>query len=324
MTVSIIVPIYNSRDYLSQCIDSILNQSYSDFELLLIDDGSTDDSKTICDDYEARDNRIRAYHKENGGVSSARNKGLDEAKGDFIIFIDADDYINPGYVEHLMNPDSDLVITGIKRFNARSESFSPLSTSSFAINDLPSHWNTIPDVSIVYNFTVAKRFRTSIIREHGIRFDEDLFFSEDMLFNMEYMSHSVSFYESPVIDYMYRIESISRHQKFRMSAKELAIHFNHINGGISELEKITGINTLSNVRDNVNLRLLRKFFYFLLNCKGTSAFVENIKAFRDQSWADYMLNLLQGKREKRIMNGAMRTPHLVYFTEIILRNLFKK
>lgn len=324
MTVSIIVPIYNSRDYLSQCIDSILNQSYSDFELLLIDDGSTDDSRTICDGYEAKDNRIRTYHKENGGVSSARNKGLDEAKGDYIVFIDADDYVNPGYIEHLMNSDSDLAITGIKRFNARNDSFLPLSTSSFTINDLPSHWNTIPEVSIIYNFTVAKRFRTSIIREHGIRFDEDLFFSEDMLFNMEYMSHSESFYESPVIDYMYRIESISRHQKFRMSAKELVIHFDRINGGISELEKITGINTLPNVRDNVNLRLLRKFFYYLLNCKDTSAFVENIETFRDQDWADYMLHLLQGKREKRIMNRAIHTPHLVYYTEIVLRSLLNK
>ena len=223
-----------------------------------------------------------------------------------------------------MNSDYDLVITGVKRFNARSDSFAPISTSSFAINDLPCHWNTIPDVNIVYNFPVAKRFRTSIIRTHNIRFDEDLFFSEDMLFNMEYMIHSESFYESPVIDYMYRIESISRHQKFRMSAKELASHFNCINGGISELEQITGENTLSNVRDNVNLRLLRKFFYFLLNCKDTGTFVENIESFRDQGWADYMLSLLQGKREKRIMNKAMHTPYLVYFTEIVLRRLLNK
>ena len=99
--VSVIVPIYNTEKYLSRCIDSILNQTFKDFELLLIDDGSTDKSGEICDDYAKKDNRIKVFHKSNGGVSSARNLGLDEAKGDFIAFCDSDDWVSPDMYERL-------------------------------------------------------------------------------------------------------------------------------------------------------------------------------------------------------------------------------
>ena len=95
--ISIIVPVYNVEQYLPRCIDSILNQSFADFELLLIDDGSKDKSGAICDEYAAKDSRIRVYHKENGGVSSARNIGLENARGEWLSFIDGDDEITDGY-----------------------------------------------------------------------------------------------------------------------------------------------------------------------------------------------------------------------------------
>lgn len=90
--ISVIVPVYNVEKYLRQCIDSVLLQSYVDFELLLINDGSKDSSGKICDEYAARDSRVRVLHKENGGVSSARNLGLDNAQGEWIMFLDADDF----------------------------------------------------------------------------------------------------------------------------------------------------------------------------------------------------------------------------------------
>ena len=323
-SVSIIVPVHNAESYLFRCIESVLSQSYTDFELLLIDDGSTDNSKTVCDDYAAKDSRIRVYHKVNGGVSSARNKGLGEAKGEYIIFIDADDYVNTAYIENLMSSDSDLVITGAQRFNARNDSIAPLSTSSFSIEEFPSHWNTKTGINIIYCLPFAKRFRSGIIQTNGIRFDENLFYSEDMLFIMRYLIHSNSCFELPSLDYMYRIENISRNRKFKMSANDLAIHFTHINDGINDLEQITGSNSLLSVRDDVNLRLLRKFYYYLLNCSKAVVFVENVKSFRNQSWASYMLHLLKGKKEKRIMNGAMLFPYLTYQIEIRLRKLFNR
>lgn len=95
--ISIIVPVYNVEQYLPRCIDCIINQSFADFELLLIDDGSKDKSGAICDEYADKDDRIRVFHKENGGVSSARNLGLENARGEWLSFIDGDDEITEGY-----------------------------------------------------------------------------------------------------------------------------------------------------------------------------------------------------------------------------------
>lgn len=97
--ISVIVPVYNVEKYLHRCIDSILTQTFTDFELLLIDDGSKDESGVICDEYAKKDLRVRVYHKENGGVSSARNLGIEQAKGEWIAFIDADDYIDDKFLE---------------------------------------------------------------------------------------------------------------------------------------------------------------------------------------------------------------------------------
>ncbi len=99
--ISIIVPVYNVEIYIKECLDSILAQTIRDFELILIDDGSTDYSGRICNEYKEKDSRVKVFHKENGGLSSARNKGLDEAKGEYICFIDSDDTIREDYLEKL-------------------------------------------------------------------------------------------------------------------------------------------------------------------------------------------------------------------------------
>ena len=99
--ISVIVPVYNVENYIRECIDSILAQTLSFFELILVDDGSKDDSGRICDEYKAADNRIRVVHKKNGGLSSARNRGLDEAVGDYVCFIDSDDSVRPDFLEKL-------------------------------------------------------------------------------------------------------------------------------------------------------------------------------------------------------------------------------
>ena len=112
--VSIIVPIYKAEKYIKRCIDSILAQTFTDWELLLIDDGSPDRSGNICDEYARSDNRVRVFHKENGGVSSARQRGIDEAKGEYTIHVDPDDWVEPEMLRELydkaMECDADMVI----------------------------------------------------------------------------------------------------------------------------------------------------------------------------------------------------------------------
>lgn len=108
-TISVIVPVYKVEEYLPRCIDSILSQDFTDFELLLIDDGSPDGSGKICDEYAAKDKRVRVFHKENGGVSSARNLGLENACGEWVSFIDADDYLSSGFFDIDVGKDCDVI-----------------------------------------------------------------------------------------------------------------------------------------------------------------------------------------------------------------------
>lgn len=100
--VSIIIPVYNVQDYLARCIDSVVNQTYNNIEIILVDDGSSDSSSHMCDEYAHRDNRIKVIHKSNGGLSDARNAGLEIATGDYVTFIDADDYVHRSFVETLV------------------------------------------------------------------------------------------------------------------------------------------------------------------------------------------------------------------------------
>ena len=117
MKISVIVPVYNTRDCLKRCVDSILNQTYQNLEVLLVDDGSTDGSGQLCDAYAKQDNRVRVYHKENGGASSARNLGMQNAIGDYISFIDSDDYIDSDVYQMMIEliQEKDLPIVQISR-----------------------------------------------------------------------------------------------------------------------------------------------------------------------------------------------------------------
>ena len=118
--ISVIVPVYNVEDYLTRCIESILDQTYTNFELLLVDDGSTDDSLMICKKYQDLDNRVMCFHKENGGLSDARNYGLEHMKGEYVTFIDSDDYIGSDYLrilfEMMEDGSSDVTIIGVEDF----------------------------------------------------------------------------------------------------------------------------------------------------------------------------------------------------------------
>jgi len=114
--VSVIVPVYNVEEYLGRCVDSILAQTYTNLEVILVDDGAKDSSGAICDEYAARDARVRVIHKENGGLSSARNAGIDAAKGDWLEFVDSDDWIEPDAVESMLTlaleHRTELVVAG--------------------------------------------------------------------------------------------------------------------------------------------------------------------------------------------------------------------
>ena len=117
--ISVIIPLYNTGRYIGECLDSILAQSYGDYECIVVDDGSTDDGGRIADSFALRDSRFKIYHTDNRGVSAARNLGLEKARGEFVVFVDSDDTVENSYLASLINnyeKDIDLVVSGIRRF----------------------------------------------------------------------------------------------------------------------------------------------------------------------------------------------------------------
>lgn len=188
--VTIIVPVYNASLTLKRCIDSILNQTFVDFELILVNDGSKDNSLDICCSYARVDSRIKCYSQENAGVSSARNKGLEEATGKYICFIDADDEVDACYLSDLVSKihkgSSFLVLQGLRRIKESAilyERFPDSIIDGSKFDLLFSKY----DISR-YGYPVSKLYIRNIIEQHHIRFYKDVTFSEDLLFMLDYLS----------------------------------------------------------------------------------------------------------------------------------------
>lgn len=206
--ISVIVPVYNAEKFLSCCIDSILTQTFSDFELLLIDDGCNDNSGTICDEYVVKDNRVRVFHKKNGGVSTARNLGLKKANGVWVTFVDADDYVKDGYLrdlyEEAIKNCADLVI---QDFEFEKENgivierwYKPL-TKKYHRLELSTMIKEQSLESRGYSF--AKLFKIDIVKENNIEFPLNVRFGEDSCFIFRYLMYVTSVSCSTVVNYCY-------------------------------------------------------------------------------------------------------------------------
>lgn len=196
--ISVIVPIYKVEDYLDCCIDNVLAQTFADFELILVDDGSPDGSGRICDDYALKDSRIRVIHKENGGLSSARNAGLDAARGKYVYFLDGDDWIREDLLEKAasgMEEGNDMVaFRYLYIYPDRSEAQrSFFRDSEFKTPTASERLAFISQTLLAYKIgweACTRVFRRSLIEEHGLRFaDNRKIFAEDLYFSLCYCAH---------------------------------------------------------------------------------------------------------------------------------------
>ena len=208
--ISIIVPVYNTERYLPRCLESILSQSFTNFELLLIDDGSADGSGQMCDSYAEKDSRIRVFHKENGGVSSARNLGLNEAQGEWICFVDSDDELLPEGLQIMadgVSKEVDMVMAGYYEFEGETLL---TDTSKYGKDGLISRNDALlmmyPSSSLVYmGYSVAKLFRRSLVLSKSLLFDDHIKIKEDTLFVVEYLcsiQNQVCYISTPVYKYV--------------------------------------------------------------------------------------------------------------------------
>lgn len=207
-SVSIIVPIYNAETFLRRCVESVLNQEYTDFELLLADDGSRDDSGAICDEYAAADNRVRVFHKENSGVSDARNLCLDKARGRYLQFLDADDWITSNATKLLVRAmeehQCDMVISDFYR--VVGERVSPKGdideTRVLSREEYAAHMMENP-ADYYYGVLWNKLYRREIVERHHLRMDPAINWCEDFMFNLEYIRRAETFVALQVPIYYY-------------------------------------------------------------------------------------------------------------------------
>ena len=256
IAVSIIVPIYKIENYLHQCIDSILEQTFTDFELLLIDDGSPDGCPVICDEYAEKDKRIRVIHKQNGGVTSARNEGLYNAKGNWIIYVDGDDWIEPTYIEELYNTaiknNADIAICGL-RFAYEDGSF---------VIEHPTVWDDNKSASlnryIASTWTTAcgSIYKSSLYRDKGIQNPISISYCEDfhLMIRLCYLADKVVSIDRPLYNYRQQSSSIMHSLNEKTWNDELTVYkeiidFFRSHGEIDTYKKTMSWRTLKAAQD---------------------------------------------------------------------------
>lgn len=296
--ISIIVPVYNTELYLRRCLDSILSQTFTNFELLLVDDGSTDRSAMLCDEYASKDKRIKVFHKANGGVSSARNVGLAKATGEWIAFCDSDDWVFSSWLDNFElgnKSDYDFISQSFEAdksvFGEEKNQESYIYSSVYA--------GPIADVMnlLVKSkrgiFLFISLFRNSIIEEHKLAFDERLMHGEDGDFIFRYLTYCQKAKSVSKVGYYYYVPDWNT--KYRRNTDFDVFVAKSLYGSISSI-----------MRDRPNDELLR-FYREELTSKC-------IKEF-ERTGSDKSKWL---KELRVILKKYFRQSQLFYFTKLII------
>lgn len=252
--VSVIVPVYQVEEYLPRCLDSILAQTYKDFELILVDDGTRDNCPAIMEDYARRDARIRQIHKENGGLSSARNAGLDAAKGELIVFVDSDDYVEPDLLAD--------AVAAADRTGAELVLWNYRIVDDLGVHEAYLHFNDeVIDIEQLgleqYFYTYwmpykhgqeawIRLYRRAIIEEHQLRYAPNQeIFAEDTLFSAMYLMHvkKIEALSKPYINYVQRGDSLMAMKKPKLAKRLMTLsvrltEYVSVCGRAKELENV--------------------------------------------------------------------------------------
>ena len=266
-TVSIIVPIYKVEDFIRECIDSILAQTYPYFELILVDDGSPDNCGRICDDYAKGNNRIKVVHKVNGGISSARNAGLEVAKGEWIMHVDGDDWIEPDMIESLIQAaqvtGADLVFGDFTKYGPSAGYFGIPTWSS---DKKKSMSNYIAYMMTTIWGSIAKR---SLYADHSLKSPEDISYCEDfhLIVRLCHFAKKVVNVHRPFYHYRYRPTSIMSNLNKKTEADEQWVYQDTI-----RFFKEQGV--YEDYRKVMSWRVLKSAQELLLDPAGHKRFME--------------------------------------------------
>lgn len=272
MKVSIIVPIYNMEKHLEQCIDSIILQTYKDLEVILVNDGSTDRSSEICDMYSKKDSRIKVIHKKNGGVSSARNVGISSATGEYVLFVDSDDYISSDMVNVLLSTIEenkvDLVVCGFVVFS--NGHINNICYNSALYNNKEQIASFFSLLEGRTNSPCNKMYRKNLIKKH---FDVNLVVGEDLIFNLDYITECNSIFVVDKSLYFYRRENQNSLSKlFHKNIFEIILYLHE--------RQVKYIHEASNGKvksDIIDLNFYKDFISFLIGLVDSSKNTTKIK-----------------------------------------------
>ena len=266
-TVSIIVPVYKVEDYIRECLDSILAQTYPYFELILVDDGSPDNCGRICDDYAKRDNRIKVVHKVNGGISSARNAGLEVAKGEWIMHVDGDDWIEPDMIESLIEAaqitGADMVFGDFMKYGP-SAGYNKLPT--WSSDKKKSMTNYIAYVMTTIWGSIAKR---SLYADHSLKSPDGISYCEDfhLIVRLCHFANKIVNVHRPFYHYRYRPTSIMSNMNGKTEADEQWVYQDTI-----RFFKEQGV--YEDYRKVMSWRVLKSAQELLLDPAGHKRFME--------------------------------------------------
>ena len=266
-TVSIIVPVYKVEDYIRECLDSILAQTYPYFELILVDDGSPDNCGRICDDYAKGDNRIKVVHKVNGGISSARNAGLEVAKGEWIMHVDGDDWIEPDMIESLIEAaqitGADMVIGDFVKYGP-SAGYNKLPT--WSSDKKKSMTNYIAYVMTTIWGSIAKR---SLYADHSLKSPDGISYCEDfhLIVRLCHFANKIVNVHRPFYHYRYRPTSIMSNMNGKTEADEQWVYQDTI-----RFFKEQGV--YEDYRKVMSWRVLKSTQELLLDPAGHQRFME--------------------------------------------------
>lgn len=325
--ISVVIPVYQTEHYLRQCLDSLVVQSFPDFEVVLIDDGSKDGSGSICDEYSARDSRFNVVHVANGGVSKARNIGIERTKGDYIVFVDSDDWVESGYFQSIVGylDKYDLLFYGMKsisgdgtdrKFEYKTEQiFSDDSSLSAVIYDLFEKG--------ILGYMGAMCVRRDLVMEYRIRLNEEISLHEDAIFAYECLMHTDKICSLSIQPYRYRIDMQGNSLSMKLPDNYLDICIIRI----FEIERLlTHIGMKEEWKDKI-LSFLKYTSYsgsFDWACKQP----KKVKAIREifvrlESLADFQV---KPTVKTRLIGWAIKykNPYIVLFGKWVSRFFPKK
>lgn len=319
--ISVIVPVYNAEKYLDRCIQSIINQKYKKLEIILIDDGSKDNSLEICKSYANKDDRIQVIHKENAGVSAARNTGIEAASGDYIAFVDSDDYIDENMYFNMMQKASeyncDLVMCDCYKVRGNNKSIftHDIRSGFYDKNQLYKEYfdKLLMLDSINYPATISNcvlLIRRNIIKENNLRYPEGIKYSEDLLFGSEIMYYVNRFYYLKEECYYYYIDNptSATNTYYEKKWDNFLELYNKINSFFSNKEDFDFTN-------QINYCLL----FFIYNSIG-DIYGSNKSLFQKR---DTILKILNNKQVREIFKNIDVNKLNVSKKQKIITNCYK-